>query len=145
MEGDPLTVVRGVLERDGKLLLLRRSPDTRYGSGRVHLPGGSVEAGESHENALEREFEEELGSVLERSEYLFSLESPKQHEDDLAVSPHFYRVEVDDIEPVRLNEESTAYGWVPFEECSRYDYAFEHREAVGKYLTEQADRPYSEL
>lgn len=51
------TAVRGVLFRDRRLLLLA----SRHGD--YKFPGGGVEAGESFEAALQREFHEECGLV----------------------------------------------------------------------------------
>jgi len=46
--------------RDGKILLCR----TRKNSGRLILPGGKIEAGETPEAALRRELAEELSGVV---------------------------------------------------------------------------------
>lgn len=45
--------------KDGRLLLCRK----RTGSALLILPGGCIEAGESHEECLRREVREELGPV----------------------------------------------------------------------------------
>ena len=52
-------VVAGILVREGKLLLSRR-PDGGAWPGLWELPGGKVEDGESPEEALVREWREEL-------------------------------------------------------------------------------------
>ena len=62
-------VVCGVImDGEGKILACRRGFDRHLG-GLWEFPGGKVDAGESHEAALERELAEELGitaSVGER-------------------------------------------------------------------------------
>ena len=59
-----LLVVAGVLVREGKVLLAKRPPGTAF-EGLWELAGGKVEPGETPTEALEREWEEELGvSVL---------------------------------------------------------------------------------
>ena len=55
-----ITVVAGVLERDGKILICRRRRDQAHPL-KWEFPGGKVEAGESPESALARELREELG------------------------------------------------------------------------------------
>ncbi len=59
-----------VVSNDGKLLLTTRGIDPNYG--KLDLPGGFVDPGESVENALKRELDEELGLKIESFEYLGS-------------------------------------------------------------------------
>ena len=55
----PVVGVGGVLIRDGRVLLIRRGKPPLYG--RWVVPGGTVELGESLEQALVREMREETG------------------------------------------------------------------------------------
>ena len=50
-----------VINQEGRCLLLRRSPYSRANAGMWDLPGGKVETGESFDEALHREVEEETG------------------------------------------------------------------------------------
>ena len=59
-----LLVVAGALFRDGRLLLTRR-PEGDPLAGFWELPGGKVEADETPEEALAREWREELGVEVE--------------------------------------------------------------------------------
>lgn len=52
----------GVAAREGRLLVIRRSRFVEA-PGAYCFPGGAIEAGESEEAALVREFEEELGAA----------------------------------------------------------------------------------
>ena len=54
-----ILVVAGIFVRNGRLLLAQRPPGGRY-PGLWEFPGGKVDAGESPEEALEREWDEEL-------------------------------------------------------------------------------------
>jgi 8-oxo-dGTP diphosphatase len=54
------TVVAGVLERDGRILICRRRADQPHPL-KWEFPGGKLEAGESPAAALIRELREELG------------------------------------------------------------------------------------
>jgi 8-oxo-dGTP diphosphatase len=69
------TVVAGVLERDGRILICQRRADQLH-SLKWEFPGGKVEVGESPEAALVRELREELGvettSVAELMRYEFT-------------------------------------------------------------------------
>jgi 8-oxo-dGTP pyrophosphatase MutT (NUDIX family) len=54
-------VVVGALVREGRVLLVHRSPNRRAYPNVWDLPGGHIEAGESELSALAREMHEELG------------------------------------------------------------------------------------
>ena len=53
-------VVAALIERDGRILICRRREDQAH-PGKWEFPGGKAEAGETPDDALERELEEELG------------------------------------------------------------------------------------
>lgn len=70
-EAAPVEVVAGILERNGRYLVGKRS-DTGLLPNLWEFPGGKVEEGESLEEALEREFHEELGIAVKVEEPLVS-------------------------------------------------------------------------
>jgi len=59
---NPLPTTIGLVERDGRLLLLRRAIEPQHGW--WDTVGGFVAAGESAEQAMLREAEEEIGVVV---------------------------------------------------------------------------------
>ncbi len=59
-----LTVVAGVIERDGLILIAQRRPGDRL-EHQWEFPGGKVEPGEAPEQALVRELREEFGVETE--------------------------------------------------------------------------------
>src|SRR6478735_8600543 len=60
-------VVVGALVREGRVLLVHRSPSKRAYPGVWDLPGGVMETGESELGALTRELHEELGVQIATS------------------------------------------------------------------------------
>lgn len=64
----PVVGVGGVVLRDGRVLLIRRGKEPLLG--RWVIPGGTVELGETLEEALVREMEEETGLRVEPLEVL---------------------------------------------------------------------------
>lgn len=62
-------VVAGFIEKDGKVLVVKRPTDKKRG-GFWEFPGGKVEAGESLQEALRRELKEELGIEVRVGEVL---------------------------------------------------------------------------
>lgn len=82
-------VAAAVIERaDGMFLLGRRPPGTVY-AGWWEFPGGKLEAGESAEQALTRELQEELGMRVLRSRPWLTREFAYEH---AHVRLHFFRV-----------------------------------------------------
>lgn len=68
---DPMrtTVVAAAILREGRVLAARRTSPPAA-AGRWELPGGKVEAGEGHDEALVREIGEELGVLVEVTGWL---------------------------------------------------------------------------
>jgi len=71
------TVVAGILERDGKVLVGARSSPA-WAAGQWEFPGGKVEGSETPAEALVREWREELGAEVEAGEevYRAGLDTP---------------------------------------------------------------------
>jgi 8-oxo-dGTP diphosphatase len=65
----PLRGVIGVLQRDGRFLLIRRAGVSRA-AGMWCFPGGTIEPGETEPQALVREMEEEIAAAVEPCERL---------------------------------------------------------------------------
>lgn len=61
-----------ILDRDHKILITRRAPDSHQG-GLWEFPGGKVEDGESLTVALARELKEELGIEIGRTSALLDV------------------------------------------------------------------------
>ncbi len=61
--------VAGVAERNGKFFIALRNPGTSIGE-RWEFPGGKMEEGEGHEQALIREYREELGTDITVGSFL---------------------------------------------------------------------------
>ena len=65
-----------ILLRDGCVLLEQRRADKSTDPGRIMIPGGHIEAGESQLQALQRELAEELGLQAVQPRYVCSLLHP---------------------------------------------------------------------
>jgi mutator protein MutT len=101
-----LDVVAAVVERDGCFLLTRRQAGVHL-AGLWEFPGGKVAPGESHEHALRREMQEELGTDVEVGEVV----SRAAHAyDDRHVTLHFYKCGLSGIPMPQLGQEMR---WVP--------------------------------
>jgi 8-oxo-dGTP diphosphatase len=92
-----LQVVAAIIEREGKILICRRKPEQSHAL-KWEFPGGKVEAGETPEQALARELEEELeiGRAAGREIHRYAFAYPGR----LPIELIFYRVESYSGEPV---------------------------------------------
>ena len=112
------TAVRAVIERDGRLLLVRNN------RGDMKFPGGGLEEGESHEETLRREVSEETGHILSRvgrklgtvTERYPDIRDP---ESVFEMISHYYQCVIDsDKGPQRLDDYEAEMGfepvWLPF-------------------------------
>ncbi|WP_304611816.1 NUDIX hydrolase [Paramuribaculum intestinale] len=97
-----------VIDRDGRILLQRRSPDKDIQPGRWDTAvGGHVDYGESVRDALMRESREELGidasAAVEVTHYVFQSQREREY-----VNTFFLRVDADDFkacpDPVEISE-----------------------------------------
>jgi 8-oxo-dGTP diphosphatase len=71
-------VVAGIRREDGRWLMIRRAAGVRRAPAKVAFPGGSVEAGESLEEALVREMREELGVIVRPVELCWRWDSGEE-------------------------------------------------------------------
>jgi 8-oxo-dGTP diphosphatase len=82
-----ISVVAAVIERDDHFFLTRRQAGTHL-EGLWEFPGGKVDAGESHADALRREIREELDADVDVHDLVFEI----THEyPDRIVALYFYR------------------------------------------------------
>lgn len=68
---DALQVVAGIIEKDGKILIARRSPDKDLG-GLWEYAGGKIEENETDKQSLARELKEEFNIDVEVKNFLIN-------------------------------------------------------------------------
>ena len=59
--GEIIVAVKGILIKNNKILIVKRSENDETGAGTWEIIGGKLTFGETLENALQREFKEEAG------------------------------------------------------------------------------------
>lgn len=104
-----------VIERGGRILIARRPPGTHL-AGLWEFPGGKLQPGETLEQALEREIDEELGA---RAHVGALLDTVEWAYPDKRVKLHFFRCVVSG-EPRPLEGQEIA--WVSREELAAYPF-----------------------
>jgi 8-oxo-dGTP diphosphatase len=107
--------VKGVIIRDGKILLLRGSSRPDFWD----VPGGRIDEDETIEEALLRELSEELPSHRNPriGELLNAYRIPGSIKDDLGLVLLFYKVDVDFDSEITLSDEHTEYAWLSRQEA----------------------------
>jgi 8-oxo-dGTP diphosphatase len=112
-----IQVVAGILERQRRILICRRTPEQSHPL-KWEFPGGKVEPGESPAEALARELEEELGITaavgeeIDRYEFVYPGKSP--------ILLIFIRVTSFSGEPRNLIFHEVS--WEPRERLSSFDF-----------------------
>lgn len=80
---DFVDTVALIVEEDGRLLVERRKLTKETDPGKVAIPGGHVEGGESLEEACRRELHEELGLTCEVFSFIVKLPHRTGSEDQM--------------------------------------------------------------
>lgn len=107
----PLTGAGAVVHRRGKVLLVKRNNPPNMG--RWALPGGLVELGETTSDAAKREVLEETGLKV-IIEGLLDVQTDLHRDDRFRLEYHYVLIDYQarpEAGRVKLNGESTAYGW----------------------------------
>ena len=114
-----IEVVAAVIFQEGKVLCVQKDEhDKEYVSLKWEFPGGKVEVGESREEALVREIEEELAVEIYQLQYLMTVEHSYP---DFQLTMHAYTCALKAGE-VELREH-IGLKWLALEELDQLDWA----------------------
>ena len=108
-------VTAAVIEQDGRFLLTRRLEGTHL-AGRWEFPGGKCEQGETHQEALTRELDEELAVAIAVGARVLSTTHTYT---DRTVDLHFYETRLLGPPAPQLGQEMR---WVPREELGSLEF-----------------------
>ncbi|MFA4827375.1 MAG: NUDIX hydrolase [Candidatus Shapirobacteria bacterium] len=120
--GNPLQVISVILviRCQGKFLLVQRSEKDDVFPGYWQNMGGKIEIGETVENAIAREMEEEVGLKLDKTPIFLHSYSWKKDNDSPTKLGLIFLVELSGKtkdQKVRLSDELERYGWYSIEEA----------------------------
>ncbi|MEA3430051.1 MAG: NUDIX hydrolase [Nanoarchaeota archaeon] len=108
--------VGGLLVKDNKVLVVRRSSAEPYLTGYYELPGGKVDFGDHPKDTLEREFMEEVNlKIIALHPYrIFTYISEKGNRHTVEL---VYFVKLDDeVDNIKLSDEHDDFKWVSVDE-----------------------------
>lgn len=134
-------VVTGIVIKDGKYLITKRSEKEKNFPGFWTVPGGRLEQGDYInkpkdtgdawynvlEKVLEREVKEETGINVKNSRYLLSLAFMRS--DNIPVTVNSYYCDYDSGD-IQLSDELSDYKWVSVEELKDYQLISGIREEI---------------
>jgi 8-oxo-dGTP diphosphatase len=119
-----MKVTAGIIEENGKVLIARRKPGKHMG-GKWEFPGGKIEPGESPEQSLARELDEELSVRAHVGRFLCAT----FFEGD-GVSLELLVYQVDSVEGALALREHDEIRWVRPEQLASFDLADSDRMVV---------------
>lgn len=125
-----INVVIGLLFNDAKKILIALRPPHVVSPGFWEFPGGKVEKNEILEDALIREFQEEIGVVVKSSEFFFAIE---KNYPDKKLLLNIFRITDYFGEPRGC--ENQEIRWVSCDELKNYDFLPANAEIIEKLLT----------
>lgn len=129
-------VATGCLIRHGKVLLIRRAKAEKFLPGYYEMPGGKFEFGEQPEEALRREFTEEVGFPVNmiRPYWSFAYITDEGQRHTIEID---FLVTVDDsLMSVRLGTDHDHFIWVTKEELNQYHITDEMKVSISKGFVE---------
>ena len=106
--------------------------------GTLDLPGGFVDMGETVEDGMKREIQEETGLTVTEVRYLFSIPNQYLYSDMLIHTiDMFYEIHVGhDVKPV-ADDDAAALQWIPLAEVNPKDFGLKSiSKGVERYLAE---------
>lgn len=115
---------KAVIERDGKILLLRENPAYSDGlqAGLYDVVGGRNKAGETKRDGLRREVMEETGLTVHDAD-LFHVDDVTLKKDDeqWVIQCYYYACHIPDGD-VKLSQDHDDYRWVDLDELDTIKY-----------------------
>lgn len=128
----PRTTVAGIIIKESKVLLEKRSKKMVVGAGKWCLPGGYIDSGETAEHAIKREIKEEVGLNSIKTKFLF-------YQDDIFPSFRLYNValvfSVKTTGKIRTGWEVADTKWFSKQELQKIDLAFNHKKILKKFFS----------
>ena len=113
---NPFTVVAAIIKKDNLYLIVQRNKHKYLGL-KWEFPGGKVESGETFEEALLREIEEELSIVINVYE---KIAEEKYKDNKIDIILHYFLCS-HKSGTIKLNEHED-FSWIEKKDFAKYDF-----------------------
>lgn len=113
MEKTIVLAVKGIVVKDGRMLIVKRADHDETGGGTWECPGGKLDFGETLETALAREIAEETGLEVAVGELLFAATILTSSVRQVAILTYLCHAE---SETVQLSAKHTDFCWAGMDE-----------------------------
>ncbi len=124
-------IVRGIIVRDGKILLCRNIKNLK--SGHYFLLGGHIEKGESAEEALRREMVEEIGRSVKNAKQIAEVKNSfVQEGKERNEIFHIYLATLENYQNIKSLEDHLAFEWISIDRLDVID--FRPKKVIGEIL-----------
>lgn len=126
---EPLLVVAGLVEKNGKYLIAKRKNGNELVVGKWEFPGGKVKEGEEEMDAIEREIKEEFDLNIKADKHVCSIiyEYPTR-----VINLRLWHANVEDNEFSMDENDHLAYKWATLEEIGNFELCPADRELYSK-------------
>jgi 8-oxo-dGTP diphosphatase len=125
----PLVVTAAVIEKDGHILIARRKQGSIF-AGKWEFPGGKMEKGETPEQCLKRELQEELTVIAEIGDLMCA--SEHSYTPDWTIRLLAYRTII--VSGVFNLNDHEEIRWVKPRDLSRYEFPDADKPIVEKLM-----------
>ena len=121
-----------VFDKDGRILVLRRSDTHPTMADRSDMPGGLVDPGESEREAVVRELQEEAGLAVDPDSCtLFYADTGFFEPENTSFSRLFYMIHLDVNPEITISWEHKSYEWCTIEQLlEREDFLYFYRDGI---------------
>lgn len=112
-----------VIDKEGNVLILRRSETHPTAAFEPDLPGGIVEEHETIEEGVIRELREETGMILHENQIIDAHEKITENFGLTHVDRDLFIVHIDSVKPdITISWEHDKYDWIPIHEVTGLEY-----------------------
>lgn len=125
-----ILAVDAVIEKDGRIILIRRGRSVFVG--KLALPGGRVNEGETVEEAARREVKEETGLDIELTDILGVYSDPKRDPRGEVISVTFVGKIING--EAKAGDDAQSIEWYDLDKIDFKALAFDHAKIIKDYL-----------